>query len=124
MPIYEYQCQACGHEFEATQRITDANLKDCPVCSKPELQKLISASSFRLKGGGWYKDGYGNPQKPRTDNQVFDGLQKAIDKDKKKTADSDSAPSSESPAAVATTDSAATTSSSSDTGSSGSSSDA
>jgi len=121
MPIYEYQCQACGHQFEATQRITDANLKDCPVCSKPELQKLISATSFRLKGGGWYKDGYGNPQKPRTDNQVFDRLQKAIDTDKKKTAaESDAAPSSDSPAAVASSESAAATPSSSDSGSSSS----
>ncbi len=55
MPIYEYQCNACGHEFESIQRISDDPLKDCPECRKPELKKLISASGFRLKGGGWYE---------------------------------------------------------------------
>ncbi len=55
MPIYEYQCSACGHEFESIQRISDDPLKDCPVCQKPELKKLVSASGFRLKGGGWYE---------------------------------------------------------------------
>lgn len=116
MPIYEYECQACGHQFEATQRITDATLKDCPACNKPELQRLISASSFLLKGGGWYKDGYGNTQK-RTENQVTDRLQKAVNDDKKKT---EAATSSESSASTASSsDSSSTTSSS--TGSGGSS---
>jgi len=55
MPIYEYQCKACGHEFEAIQKISDAPLSDCPSCSKPELKKLVSAAGFRLKGGGWYE---------------------------------------------------------------------
>lgn len=55
MPIYEYQCQSCGHEYEALQKISDAPLKDCPACNKPDLVKKISASGFRLKGGGWYE---------------------------------------------------------------------
>ena len=55
MPIYEYQCQSCGHAYEALQKISDAPLKDCPVCNKPELVKKISAAGFRLKGGGWYE---------------------------------------------------------------------
>ena len=55
MPIYEYQCEACGHKFEALQKISDAPLKDCPECGKPALNKLISAAGFRLKGGGWYE---------------------------------------------------------------------
>jgi len=55
VPIYEYQCQGCGHQMEALQKISDEPLKDCPVCHKPELSKLISAASFRLKGGGWYE---------------------------------------------------------------------
>jgi putative FmdB family regulatory protein len=41
--------------MEALQKISDEPLKDCPVCHKPELSKLISAASFRLKGGGWYE---------------------------------------------------------------------
>lgn len=55
MPIYEYQCQACGHELEAWQKISDQPLKKCPQCGKMKLHKLISAVGFRLKGGGWYE---------------------------------------------------------------------
>ncbi len=55
MPIYEYACEACGHEFEALQKVNDKPLKKCPECGKPRLKKLLSAPSFRLKGGGWYE---------------------------------------------------------------------
>ncbi len=55
MPIYEYQCEDCGHEMEAIQKMSDAPLTDCPACGKPALIKLISAAGFRLKGGGWYE---------------------------------------------------------------------
>ncbi|RFF29051.1 FmdB family zinc ribbon protein [Wenzhouxiangella sediminis] len=55
MPIYEYRCQACGHELEKLQKISDQPLVDCPECGKPTLTKLISAAGFRLKGGGWYE---------------------------------------------------------------------
>lgn len=54
MPIYEYQCTACGHQLEAIQKFSDEPLKDCPECHKPDLQKLISSSAFHLKGSGWY----------------------------------------------------------------------
>lgn len=55
MPIYEYQCSNCGHSLEALQKIADAPLSACPQCGKEKLQKLVSAASFRLKGGGWYE---------------------------------------------------------------------
>ncbi|MGV6826123.1 MAG: FmdB family zinc ribbon protein [bacterium] len=55
MPFYEYRCNACGHELEAMQKMSDDPLKDCPECGKSELTKLISAAGFRLKGGGWYE---------------------------------------------------------------------
>ena len=55
MPIYEYRCEACGHHLETLQKITDPPLTDCHKCGKPALKKLISASAFRLKGGGWYE---------------------------------------------------------------------
>lgn len=55
MPIYEYQCAACGHELEALQKISDAPLVECPHCKAPQLHKKISAAGFRLKGGGWYE---------------------------------------------------------------------
>jgi putative FmdB family regulatory protein len=55
MPIYEYECKACGHALEALQKISDEPLVDCPECYEQELKKLVSASAFRLKGGGWYE---------------------------------------------------------------------
>jgi len=56
MPIYEYSCPKCG-EFEITQRITDGPLKKCPTC-KSKVHKLISNTSFQLKGSGWYVTDY------------------------------------------------------------------
>ena len=55
MPFYEYQCNHCGHALEAMQKISDSPLKKCPNCGKPQLQRLMSAPVFRLKGGGWYE---------------------------------------------------------------------
>ena len=56
MPIYEYECEKCG-SFEHSQSINDKPLARCPKCRR-KVQRLISASSFHLKGGGWYSDGY------------------------------------------------------------------
>src|SRR6201996_2062688 len=53
MPFYEYQCKNCGHELEAMQKVSDEPLKKCPHCGKSQLQRLMSAPVFRLKGGGW-----------------------------------------------------------------------
>ena len=64
MPTYEYRCQSCEHEMEAFQPIKDAPLEDCPACREPKLERLISATSFQLKGGGWYKDLYSSSTKP------------------------------------------------------------
>ena len=61
MPIYEYVCTKCEKQTEAMQRISDPPLRKCPSCSG-KLRKLISNTSFVLKGGGWYKDGYAAPQ--------------------------------------------------------------
>jgi putative FmdB family regulatory protein len=58
MPTYEYQCEKCGHEFEREQRITEDPIKTCPKCKAPKAKRLISATSFVLKGGGWYSDLY------------------------------------------------------------------
>ncbi|HEY0746742.1 MAG TPA: FmdB family zinc ribbon protein [Steroidobacteraceae bacterium] len=55
MPFYEYQCKSCGHELEAMQKFSDAPLRKCPHCGKSQLQRLMSAPVFRLKGGGWYE---------------------------------------------------------------------
>ncbi len=56
MPIYEYRCDKCG-VFEVTQRITEDPLKKCPTC-KSKVERIISATSFVLKGSGWYITDY------------------------------------------------------------------
>lgn len=63
MPIYEYRCEDCGAHVERMQRITEPPLTDCPKCGG-KLHKLISLSSFKLKGTGWYVTDYKgkNPQ--------------------------------------------------------------
>jgi putative FmdB family regulatory protein len=55
MPIYEYRCASCGAELEKLRKISDPPLVECPECGKDTLVKLVSASSFRLKGSGWYE---------------------------------------------------------------------
>lgn len=58
MPTYEYACKGCGHEFEREQRITDNPVKKCPSCGAMKAKRLISLTSFVLKGDGWYNDLY------------------------------------------------------------------
>jgi len=58
MPIYEYACGKCEHEFEVEQRISDDPVKTCPECRSRKVKRLISQTSFVLKGGGWYSDLY------------------------------------------------------------------
>jgi putative FmdB family regulatory protein len=58
MPVYEYECGACGHRFEEWQKISDKPVKTCPQCAQDKVERLISMTSFHLKGGGWYSDLY------------------------------------------------------------------
>jgi putative FmdB family regulatory protein len=66
MPVYEYACGKCGHELEAEQRITEPPLKTCPRCRARKLKRLISQTSFVLKGSGWYSDLYSSKAKPES----------------------------------------------------------
>ncbi len=65
MPIYEYRCDACGEDLEVTQRITADKLVDCPACDEPKLRRLISRTSFMLKGSGWYATDYAGKGKDK-----------------------------------------------------------
>jgi putative FmdB family regulatory protein len=79
MPIYEYRCAACGHDLEALQKISDSPLRKCPSCGKSQLRRLVSAPSFRLKGGGWYETDFkGDGEKKR--NLVETGSGETADK--------------------------------------------
>ena len=62
MPIYEYACAACGHQFEEWQKITDKPVRACTKCKPNKVERLISQTSFHLKGGGWYSDLYAGPK--------------------------------------------------------------
>jgi putative FmdB family regulatory protein len=58
MPTYEYACEKCKSDFEVEQRIKDDPVKTCPSCGSRKIKRLISKTSFVLKGGGWYSDLY------------------------------------------------------------------
>jgi putative regulatory protein, FmdB family len=72
MPIYEYECQSCGHRFEEWQKMSDKPVKVCPKCKARKVEKLISHTSFQLKGGGWYSDLYAS-QKPASGSAESSG---------------------------------------------------
>ena len=57
MPMYEYKCESCDNQFELRQKFSDPPATECPQCGGP-VTKLISATAFALKGGGWYSEGY------------------------------------------------------------------
>ena len=82
MPIYEYQCQNCGHRLEKLQKMSDAPLVTCPACGEDALKKLVSAAAFRLKGSGWYetdfkKDGKKNLAGDDTGKKTTDSNKKS-----------------------------------------------
>jgi putative FmdB family regulatory protein len=68
MPIYEYKCQACGKHLEELQKFNDPVLWVCPFCGKSSLTRLISSTSFQLKGGGYYATDY-KDKKPEEKKQ-------------------------------------------------------
>lgn len=97
MPIYEYRCQECGHEFERMQKFSDPPIEVCPTCAG-SVQKLISRSAFHLKGSGWYVTDYGH-----NGNQKKESSEKS---DSEKTTAEKSAPEkSDGKAATASTSS-------------------
>ncbi len=94
MPIYEYECTACGHHTEVLQKIHDAPLRICESCNESALKKLVSASVFRLAGKGWYETDFKTGNKRNLADAQADGS-KNKDEAKSREAKSDSAKSSE-----------------------------
>jgi putative FmdB family regulatory protein len=77
MPIYEYACGACGHRFEEWQKMSDKPIRTCPKCKAKKVEKLISQTSFTLKGGGWYSDLYAGPKPGATASKDSESGSKA-----------------------------------------------
>jgi putative FmdB family regulatory protein len=92
MPIYEYQCGKCG-TFEATQRITERPLSRCPTC-RGKVKKLISNTSFQLKGTGWYVTDYARKDNGKGADKGENGAKPAAES--KESKDTKSAPKAES----------------------------
>jgi len=82
MPIYEYECAACGHTLEKLQKLSEPPLSQCPECSTESLQKLVSAAGFRLKGGGWYETDFKTGNKKNVDGGTESGKPSAAKNDK------------------------------------------
>lgn len=64
MPIYEYMCNNCGHEYELIQKMSDSPATECEKCHKDTAVRLVSAAGFQLKGTGWYETDFKNKGKP------------------------------------------------------------
>tara|TARA_B100000678_G_scaffold6042_1_gene5232 strand:+ start:2218 stop:2556 length:339 start_codon:yes stop_codon:yes gene_type:complete len=69
VPIYEYKCNTCDHQFEILQKINDVPAKTCPECNSHNLRKLVSAAAFKLKGTGWYETDF-KTKKPKKDDDT------------------------------------------------------
>jgi putative FmdB family regulatory protein len=66
MPIYEYQCDRCQHNFEVMQKMSDPAPSECPHCKAKEVSKKMSMTSFALKGNGWYVTDFKDKSKSRS----------------------------------------------------------
>lgn len=82
MPIYEYECMNCGYSFEKLQKFSDAAVSSCPKCGGP-VKKLVSHTSFQLKGSGWYLTDYARKNTPKSSSE--NGKNDSGDKSKAKT---------------------------------------
>ena len=113
MPLYEYQCEACGHRFEKIQKFSDPPLESCPVCGGP-VHKLFSSPAIQFKGSGWYITDYakkdsssskfdsGKSESSKSDSGKSDGKSESSDKPASTETKSDTSSSkSETPAPAA-----------------------
>lgn len=85
MPIYEYECQKCGHTLEALQKFSDKPLRECPECGRHQLKRLVSAPMFRLAGSGWYETDF-KSEKERKRNLLEKGEKESAPATEKKEA--------------------------------------
>jgi putative FmdB family regulatory protein len=115
VPLYEYRCKNCGHQFEKIQSFSAPEEKECPVCQGP-VEKLISASAIQFKGSGWYVNDYAGKSKSGGSMKASaDGEAKSGDsKSEKKPAEKASSGSSDSSSSTGSAASSSSTPSKSD----------
>lgn len=73
MPIYEYQCSACHHAFDALQKMSDDAIKTCPECHQDTAVRLVSAAGFQLKGTGWYETDFKSKSEKKPTKKAKEG---------------------------------------------------
>lgn len=71
MPLYEYRCQSCQHQFEVIQKFSDPPIGTCPSCGEGPVVKLLSSPAIQFKGSGWYITDYARKDaaKPSSDTK-------------------------------------------------------
>ncbi len=94
MPIYSYRCEACGHQQDVLQKMSDPLLVNCPACGAPSLKKQVTAAGFQLKGSGWYVTDFRDQAKTPA---------KSDDAAKKPESTGDAQPASDAPSSSPTT---------------------
>jgi putative FmdB family regulatory protein len=92
MPIYAFECDACGHQFDRLQKLSDADPTDCPQCGAAQVRRQLTAPAFRLSGSGWYETDF------KKDGDKKRNLTEKSDAPKADTAKSDSATPAAKPA--------------------------
>ncbi|WP_367607288.1 FmdB family zinc ribbon protein [Legionella sp. W05-934-2] len=70
MPIYEYECKKCHHQFDLMQKMSDEPVKQCPKCFQLSVVRMVSAAGFQLKGSGWYQTDF--KEKPKKASEKTD----------------------------------------------------
>lgn len=63
MPLYEYECDACGQRFEVIRKFSESNLSECTLCGKGPVRRLMSSPAIQFKGTGWYITDYSSKGK-------------------------------------------------------------
>ena len=105
MPLYEYQCDACGRRFEVIQKFSDAPIEACRECGKGPVHKLLSSPAIQFKGSGWYITDYA--QKGKTDSATTPASKSSDSKSGDGASESTPAKGDASSASTTTSDSSA-----------------
>ncbi len=83
MPIYEYHCKKCGHVFETMQKVSDPAPPGCPQCESADISRLVSATSFKLKGTGWYATDFKDKAKDPAQTKPEESKESEVSKEPK-----------------------------------------